>query len=829
MGGERPVNRFGEQIGAYGIIREIGHGGMGTVYLAERTEGGFHQQVAVKLIKHGMDSNEILTRFRSERQILARLQHPNIARLFDGGMTDEGVPYFAMEYIEGECIDVHCRQNRLSIRARLELFQQVCSAVQYAHQNLIVHRDLKPGNILVSGDGTVKLLDFGIAKVLAADGESPLTTLTRTGFRAVTPEYAAPEQFRGGAVTTATDVYSLGVILFELLTGNIPYRLTNRTPFEIEQAVCDSQPKRPSTATATRAFEPESGSHHADAGHTQRAATKRLKRELCGDLDNICLKALRKEPERRYRSAVELAEDIERYLAGRPVTARADTLGYRARKFVQRNRTAVVAAISMLLMLASLVTFYTIRLAAERDQARVEAQKAEQISDFLSGLFEVSDPSHAKGETVTAKELLNRGAGRIENELQNQPQVQATMMNVMGNVYRNLGFYGEASALFLRASDIQHSAGVSNALELAETMDNLAVLQRLTGEYKSSENYARQALALRRKQLGDNHLDVATTLNSLAEVLRVQGEYQTAEKLYHETLSIRRSLLGNTHRDVADTMNNLALLLYRIGKYQDAERLHREALSVRYRLLGEHDPDVSNSMNNLAVLLKAQGQYQEAETLYRQALKLRRKVLGEDEPRTINTLSNLGRLLHAKGDFTAADSLLRQALALFKKRLGDSHPYVAKSSFYLGCLMHDQGGLSEAESLFRRSLELYERLLPEGHLNIARTQIGLGRVLISRGEPTTGLRFLQQGLEARRTKLPEDHWEIAEAEVAMGGCLVELTEYQQAEPLLLHGYNVLKKSLGKNNQLTRRTAQQLVNLYEKWGSPSDAEKYRRLL
>ena len=827
-------NLEGQHIGPYKIVREIGRGGMGAVYLAERAEGEFEQQVAVKLIKRGMDSDQILKRFKSERQILARLQHPNIARLLDGGLTDEGLPYFTMEYVEGESIDRYCDKNKLSIKERLKLFQKVCLAVQYAHQNLIVHRDLKPSNILVSKDGTVKLLDFGIAKMLAdgPDG-TPSAALTRTGLRVMTPEYAAPEQVRGEPVTTATDVYALGVILYQILTGMSPYRLQSDSPLEIEKAICTAHPDKPSTALNPKKVATKNGHNSTKilemVSSARNIQLQRLRRELSGDLDNICLMALRKEQERRYRSAEQLWEDIRRYLVGLPVIARPDTFGYRAQKFVQRNKIAVVSAGVTVLLIVVLVTFYTIRLASERDRARLEAQKAEQISDFLTGIFEVSNPSQSKGETITARELLNRGAERIENELKNQPQVQATMMNVIGGVYVSLGLYGEAYSLYERALDIGLSTEDSDALELAKTMDDLAVLQRLKGEYKSAETFARQALELRRNRLGDQHLDVANAINNLAEALRVQGDYQSAETLYRETLSIRRSLLGDEHRDVADTMNNLALLLYTIGDYQEAERLHREALFLRRTFLGEDHPDVPNSMNNLAILLKAKGEYEEAETLYRQGLRLRRKLLGEDEPRTVNTLSNLGRLLHEKGDFSAADSLLRQALDLFRNRLGENHPYVAKSFYYLADLMQDQGNFAGAESLFRQSLELYQRLLPKGHLNIARTQIGLGRLLTDMGNPEAGVTLLQDGLEARRHKLPKDHWQNAEAQSALGGCLVALAQYERAESLLLHGYEVLKTQQGRRNQLVQKTLNRIIELYEAWGRSDKASPYRKAL
>ncbi len=441
----KEFNRVGQQFGPYRIVREIGSGGMGSVFLAERVEGEFEQKVAIKLIKHGMDSKEILKRFQSERQIMARLEHPNIARLLDGGVTPDGLSYFAMEYVDGKPIDQYCDHNKLSVKKRLELFQIICSSVQNAHRNLIVHRDLKPSNILVKKDGTIKLLDFGIAKVLTPEtngGQPKFLTLTQTGAQIMTPEYAAPEQVKGEPVTTATDVYALGVILYELLTGQRPYRLQGRSPAEIERAITTSDPDKPSTVVKRK--DQASETTPEKISELRGTEPSQLKRQLSGDLDNICLMALRKEPERRYSSPERFLDDVKRYLEGLPVIARKDTAGYRTQKFIRRHKTGLVAAVGVVIMIAIVVSFYTVQLKQERDRARLEATKARRVSDFLVDLFRVSDPSESKGKTVTARELLDSGAVRIKEDLIEQPEIQATMMNVMGEVYTSLGLYGDA-------------------------------------------------------------------------------------------------------------------------------------------------------------------------------------------------------------------------------------------------------------------------------------------------------------------------------------------------------------------------------------------------
>jgi serine/threonine-protein kinase len=437
----------GALVGPYRVIERIGAGGMGAVYLAERADGHFERKVALKVIKRGMDTEEILARFRSERQILAQLRHLNIAHLLDGGVTDDGRPYFTMEYVDGVPIDRYCDEHRLTVEERLALFETVCEAVQYAQHNLVVHRDLKPSNILVTNDGQVKLLDFGIAKVVGEESEHERTGdagLTRTGVRMMTPGYASPEQVRGEAVTTATDVYSLGVVLFELLAGHRPYNVMAETPRELERAIVETPPQRLSTAVAATRERVDAASRSVvtttpeDVAEARRAIPAQLRKRLSGDLDNICLMALRKEPDRRYASAGLLLLDLQRHRQGIPVTARRDTFVYRAQKFAQRNRGAVVAAALIVVVVAALTTFYTMRLARERDRARLEAAKAAEVSEFLQSLFEVADPGQSKGEDITARELLDRGAERIETELAGQPEVQAEMMHVVGTVYHTL-------------------------------------------------------------------------------------------------------------------------------------------------------------------------------------------------------------------------------------------------------------------------------------------------------------------------------------------------------------------------------------------------------
>lgn len=479
----------GERVGPYRVLRLIGRGGMGDVYEAERDDEQFRQQVAIKIIKRGMDTDFVRDRFLRERQILASLDHPRIARLFDGGATADGSPYFVMELVDGERITAYCRRHQLSVNDKLKLFRKVCSAVQHAHQRLVVHRDLKPSNILIDNGGEPKLLDFGIAKLLSPDvGQSH--TRTETALRLMTPEYASPEQARGEAVCTTTDVYSLGVVLYELLTERRPHEFKTYSPAEIERAICDTEIEEPSKAV-----------------DRMTGAPTRLARQLVGDLDNITLMAMRKEPERRYQSVEQFSEDIQRHLGGMPVVARKDTFGYRTGKFIRRHKAAV-AILSLLMILAVATAVQSARIARERDRANQEAATAQAVTQSLVAMFEVANPGKARGNVITAKELLDQGADKVVRELKDQPVVQAKLLDTIGKLYQSIGLYDREQPLL------------------------------------------EEALRLRRQALGSEHPDVATSLDHLGEVARLKDDYARSESLLREALAMRQKLLGAENKDV---------------------------------------------------------------------------------------------------------------------------------------------------------------------------------------------------------------------------------------------------------------------------------------
>jgi eukaryotic-like serine/threonine-protein kinase len=491
-----------QQVGPYRVVRELGHGGMGAIFLAERADPQLRQRVALKLVR-GVTTEPLVRRFLEERQILASLDHPNIARLLDGGITADGLPWFAMEYIEGTAIDRYCDEHGLGIGARLALFLRVCDAVQYAHRNLVVHRDLKPSNILVTDAGWVKLLDFGIAKLLASGGDAAAARLTQSGPPPMTPLYASPEQIRGETVSTATDVYALGVLLYNLLTGQPAYQIANHSPHEIARVILQEEAKPPSAVAA-------------------RASRGRLR----GDLDTIVLTALRKEPERRYATAEQLAADVRRHVEGQPVRARPDTWGYRTGKFVRRHRAGVAAA----LVFAGLLVGYGVTVTMQANRVAREAAKTERVKEFLVSLFTHAMPAVTKGSDPTASELVERGARRVAVELADQPEIQAEMMMLLGRVYLTMGRYDAAIAQLEPALAIRRRLQPGLSRDAAATAQLLAEALHYQGRFADADTLLREVIEAQQRLFGAESAQVGATLNDLGDLLHTRGEYAAAEE-----------------------------------------------------------------------------------------------------------------------------------------------------------------------------------------------------------------------------------------------------------------------------------------------------------
>jgi len=784
----------GRNIGPYKVICELGRGGMGAVYLASRADQAFEKQVAIKLIKRGLDTEDVIRRFRAERQILASLDHPNITRLLDGGTTDDGLPYFVMEYIQGEPIDKYCDARELTITDRLKLFQSVCAAVQYAHQNLVIHRDIKPGNIFVTAEGVPRLLDFGIAKLLAADPDASARTITLA--RPMTPESASPEQVRGGGITTATDIYSLGVLLYALLTGHRPYRLSGKTSQELELAICDQQPEKPSAAidrledsVAGNPITPQSVSE------TREGTPEKLRRRLAGDLDNIVLMALRKEPERRYSSVEQFSEDIRRHLEGLPVHAHPDSWRYRTGKFVRRRRAAVIAAALILLSLVGgiVATSWQARAArAERDRAQLEKAKADRINAFLQDMLGFSDTRSGsantkKGHDATLADMLDVAGPRAETELNDQPAVKAEILRTIGMAYT------------------------------------------IQPRFDLAEHYLRDALATDLAFYGPDHQDTARTMYELGVTLGNKGDYPGAEKLFRQSVAIYQKHANDPNLNVAnfaETLNSLGLILLRVkGQIQEAESVWLQALSFSPRLTGKDRALVASTQNFLAALHADHGEYQEAESWARKALEEFQK-LGNERFQLAETEVNLGAILRTTGQYPEAERMLQDGLAMYRQLLGEQHPSVAYAWVHLGHLHYLEGNYPEAETEARKSLAIYEATLPKGHGALSSPYTLLGLILNKTGRSAEAEPMLRHALELRTKLLPKGHYLTAYTQGALGECLTTEKRYAEAEPLLLESYSTLKSVQGDHSPPTLDAARRLVTLYQSWGKPQEAARYQ---
>ncbi|HEY2736840.1 MAG TPA: serine/threonine-protein kinase [Thermoanaerobaculia bacterium] len=797
------------RLGAYQLLREIGRGGMGTVYLARRDDEQYEQEVAIKVLRWGIAGAETVHRFHTERQILARLVHPGIARLYDGGRTGDGRPFLVMELVSGLPLDEHCDRNALGIDERLEIFLRVCAAVQHAHQSLLVHRDLKPSNILVTAAGEPKLLDFGIAKQLTPEGGG--ADLTRTGSRLMTPSYASPEQVRGEPITTTSDVYSLGVVLFELLAGCSPYRAGSGLPHEIERAICDQEPERPSQALFRDSRDGRDGASRAEAiARARGTGSAALRRRLRGDLDTIVLTALRKDPAQRYGTAAELAADIDRHLRHLPVAAQPDSLLYRARKLLRRRRSAVAAAAVLALATAA----FLLGLAEQQRRIVRERDKAQAALGFLVDLFGAANPYHEHGEPPTAAEILRRGAARVSHDLEGRPDVQVAVMDAIGQAQLGLGRADEAEPVLERAVALRRKAGAGEPLELAESLEHLAAARYEQSDFTTAERLLREAIALRRRA-GSPPLGLAAALNQLGMTIALRRPSPEVAALHREAMELARRAEGPNGPTVADSLLLLGRLAHDQGHYAEAERLYREGLAIERKALAPGDPRALRDRAELAAILLDAGKPKETEALLLKLMELQRQVLGPGHPDLLTALNNLGMarqaqgntagaeaayrealllprrstsntdLLHAallgnlatvlqmQGRFAESRPLLAEALALRRRALGDRHPLVAQILIKMARAERAGGNPDGALDLAHQALTIVETAEGPGHPHTAFPLLEIAADLMARGDAAdiAGAEpILRRVLDLRRRALPAGHPDIAKAEAALAEC-----------------------------------------------------------
>ena len=759
----------GRQFGAYQVIREIGRGGLGAVYLAARADDEYRKQVAIKLVRRGLDTEDILRRFRNERQILAQLDHPNIARLIDGGTTDNGLPYFVMEYVKGEPINAYCDAHALPAAERLNLFRKVCAAVTYAHQNLVIHRDLKPSNILVTPEGEPKLLDFGIAKLLGPGDE--LFTQTIPALRVMTPEYASPEQVKGERIMTTSDVYSLGVLLYELLTGQRPYRLKTRTPEEIARAITEQEPERLSTALLH------------DSRFTSHDA-----RALRGDLDNIVLMAMRKEPARRYTSVGRFSEDIRRHLKGLPVLARKDTVAYRTSKFISRHRIGAAAAA---LVLLSLVGGIVATLLEVRTAHRAEA-KAEAISGFLQKTLQASDPTVNLGGQPTVKDLLDDASKRLATaELSDQPEVRAELQRIIGATYLSLGQYDPAQQNLSAALQTQTRISGANGIETLKSGVLIASLWAgAKGDYaKANKFYVANLPRLRAEQkrgtISEEYLGAA--LNGFALLRRAQGDSKEAESLLREKLALPPFVSPGKKSGLQFARAMLALTLADQGKFDEAIKIVRDEIVALRREAVKKDTELAANLTGLGSFLLENGQ-------------------------TGESLKNLRE----------GEAIYRKLFSAASLQLGDNLRLQAQASLA-------QGNYSAAETGINETLKIYRAATSPQFINYATAVMVQGMIYSQTARTEEAEKLLREAVRIRTENMPETHFLRATANGGLGEFLTAQKRFAEAEPFLLVCYESLKNSQAANSPRTKLALQRLANLYEAWYKPDKAAPYRALL
>jgi serine/threonine-protein kinase len=748
------VDKIEHRVGNYKLIELVGTGGMGNVYRAERDDHQFDHQVAIKILHAHLGDEGMVQRFQIERQTLANLDHPNIARLLDGGETEDNAPYLVMEYVDGVPIDTYCDEHRLSVRQRLHLFQKVCAAVDYAHRNLIVHRDIKPLNILVNKSGEPKLLDFGIAKFVDSAALSYAVTPTREGNAALTPEFASPEQVRGEAITTATDVYSLGVLLYILLSGRRPYLQQATNMAAIAKAICDIEPSRPSTVITL-----EDGSEDTapEIVAFRRTSIGKLTRLLSGDLDNIVMKALQKEPERRYSSARMMSDDIDNYLSDAPVAARPDTLLYRAGKFVRRNRWGVATGVLILMLIVGFPAYYSVQVTEQRDLANQEAQKAARVSEFMLSLFSTPDPDQAQGELVTARSLLDQGALRIEEDLADQPAVRAAMQDVMGGAYLGLGLYEQSEKLLGNALQTRVSLYGDEHVDVLQTATRISSLATSKGDFQESESRYREALELSSTLLGEDSVSAAMLLSGLANAVYEQGRQEEARSYYEEALSMHDRLSPDPSREKATTMHGFGWLLTNMAEFESAEAMLRASVAMLRETAGTYHPEVPAAMNHLTFALMDSGQWDAAEMNMREGLALTTRIYGEEHPSVSGDLFTFGTILQRKGNYVEAEQLYRRGLAIDSKLLGEAHPYIASDKNNLAGVLRLQGKYGEAVVLYRESLALNESAFGREHPETATNISNLGLTYLQLGDFEAARDLLMEATRIRTDVLGADH------------------------------------------------------------------------
>jgi len=818
---------IGTRVGPYRVVSILGHGGMSTVYRGERDDSQYQQTVAIKVLQHATLHPRLRSRLHSERHILATLDHPSIARLIDSGDLEDGTPYLVMEHVDGESIDTYCDSRTLFVRERLELFVKVCAAVQYAHRNLVVHRDIKSSNIFVTVDGTPKLLDFGIAKLLAPESLSHTLPVTRLQERILTPENAAPEQVLGRPITTATDIYSLGVLLYQLLTGRSPYRLLSYSQLQLERAICMDDPARPSQMVIAK-LNGEKDADRSRISDRRGLSPQRLRARLSGDLDAIVAMAMRKEPDRRYPSVEALADDVNRHLLGQPVRARHGDWRYNAAKFLRRHMlpvAGVAVAFLGLAFFAGVMLWQNHRIEMARDATAQERDRAQRVSAFLVDVFSQADPFKAQGKEPTAKDLLDRGAEKISGNVSLQPEVRAQLLESIGLAYRRQGLSERAIPLFEQAVAIRREERPLDNGHVAVALANLARALTDAGHLISAEADLQQALDLLESGGESRSIETADILVQFGNfALDAKSDPDRASQLFGKALNIYRSAIGSQNLQVAATLNGLADAAVWKSDYPLAEHYEREALTIFQEMVSRNHPDNAVALATLGSILTQRGKYAEAEQVLNEALQIERNVFGVDNPRIAATEADLGTLYDREGDTTRAIAATQTALKLTQDRLGPNH-YL--TGYYLDALANlflRANDVPTAEADARLALAVYAQALPARHLFIASTHQVLGEVLLRRGSLAAAEAELRAALDMTVGLAGAESWRTARSEASLGWVLIQRDKALEGEPMLLSARSKLLTSVGPQHPATQQATARLVEYYRAHHRDADAAR-----
>jgi len=807
LAGQEEWNVTALRFGPYRVRERIGEGGMGVVFRAERDDLG--QEVAIKVLRDAALSPVRRRRFAAEQRTLAQLDHASIAKLHDADVLPDGTPWFAMEYVAGRPLTEYCRDRGTSLEGRLLLLRSVCEAVRHAHSHLVIHRDLKPSNVLVREDGSVKLLDFGIAKEI--ESADVAVRQTRTGLRLLTPAYAAPEQLRGERVGTQADVYALGVMLYELLTGRLPHDTSDLSPPEAARKVAETTPVRPSTAALR---DPE-----GSGGAPTRS------RAAWADLDVLCLTAMHPDPERRYRTAEAFLRDIDHYLDGEPLEARPDTIGYRAGKFVRRNGRVVAAASVALVLVTGLVGYYTLRLGVARDAALAQAERTERIQRFMLDLFRGQDEEVGPAESLRVVTLLDRGV-RDARSLQAEPAVQAELLHTLGGVYRQLGRLDRADSLLGVALDRRLALHGPDHVEVGETEVALGALRSEQARYDEAERLARRGLERLRRRLPSHHPSLARATATLGEVLEERGDYPGAIRILSEAVRIQEASGDRPDPDLAATLTELGNSHFYAGDLEAADSIFRTVLALDRRLYGDDHPVVAGALVNVGAVLHERGRYAEAERRYRDALAITRRFHGERHPKTAEGRTMLARALIFQDRLDEAAPLLRRAADDLVRVYGENHPLVASTLNEIGSVALLQDRSDDARSAFERVLRIYRSSYPGDHFAVGVATSNLASVLLRQAAYREAESLFGEAVRIFTESQGAEHLNTGIARIKLGRTLLRQQRFAEAIRETSAGYEILVARTDPGVSWLETARRDLAEAHAAMGEEDRAERFR---